>query len=204
MTRSLEDVFDGYMDLRWRLDPVEATFAGMHELAGEFARYDADSIREQVAALRSYTAALEEVEADTLDEEIDRTAALHDARHWILLFERERPFAFNPAFHLSHALNGLHLILARGSQDPARRAVQLLQRLRALPDFLIRAVDALTEPARPLIALGSSMIPGGIALVRLTVWMTVRSTCRYSTVASSRRHARGRCRHSSSSAMRWR
>jgi Uncharacterized protein conserved in bacteria len=166
VTRSLEDVFDGYMDLRWRLDPVEATFAGMHELAGEFARYDADSIREQVAALRSYTAALEEVEADTLDEEIDRTAALHDARHWILLFERERPFAFNPAFHLSHALNGLHLILARGSQDPARRAVQLLQRLRALPDFLIRAVDALTEPARPLIALGSSMIPGGIALVR--------------------------------------
>jgi uncharacterized protein (DUF885 family) len=166
VTRSLQDVFDGYMDLRWRLDPVEATFAGMHELAGEFARYDVDSVREQLAALRSYTAALEEVEADTLDEEIDRTAALHDARHWILLFERERPFAFNPAFHLSHALNGLHLILARGSQDPARRAGQLLQRLRALPDFLIRAVDALTEPARPLIALGSSMVPGGVALIR--------------------------------------
>jgi hypothetical protein len=166
VNQSLADVFDGYLDLRWRLDPVEATFAGLHELSGEFARYDALSVREQLAALRSYTSALEEAEADTLDEEIDRTAALHDARHWILLFERERPFAFNPAFHLSHALNGLHLLLARGSQDPARRAVELLQRLRALPDFLIRAIDALTEPARPLIALGSSMIPGGVALIR--------------------------------------
>jgi uncharacterized protein (DUF885 family) len=166
VTPSLKDVFDGYMDLRWRLDPVEATFAGLHQLAGEFARYDAESVREQLAALRSYTSALEEVEADTLDEEIDRTAALHDARHWILLFERERPFAFNPAFHLSHALNGLHLLLARGAQDPPRRAAELLQRLRAIPDFLIRAVDALTEPARPLIALGSSMIPGGVALIR--------------------------------------
>ena len=145
---------------------MEATFAGLHELAGEFARYDSQSVREQLAALRSYTAALEEVEAATLDEEVDRTAALHDARHWILLFDRERPFAFNPAFHLSHALNGLHLLLARGGQNPPRRAAELLQRLRALPDFLIRAVDALTEPARPLIALGSSMIPGGVALIR--------------------------------------
>ena len=166
MTASLQEVFDGYMDLRWRLDPVEATFAGLHELAGEFARYDAQSIREQLAALRSYTSALEEVAADTLEEEIDRTAALHDARHWILLFDRERPFAFNPAFHLAHALNGLHLLLARGEQDPARRAAELLQRLRALPDFLIRAVDALTSPARPLIALASSMITGGVALIR--------------------------------------
>ncbi len=166
MSLPLADVLAGYLDLRWRLDPVEATFAGLHELAGEFAHYDANSVREQLAALRSYTAALEEVEAATLDEEIDRTAALHDARHWILVFERERPFAFNPAFHISHALNGLHLLLARGRQDPARRAVQLLQRLHALPEFLIRAIDALTEPARPLIALGSSMIPGGVALVR--------------------------------------
>lgn len=166
MKQSLADVFAGYLDLRWRLDPVEATFAGLHEFAGEFARYDALSVREQLAALRSYTAALEEVEAETLDEEVDRTAALHDARHWILIFERERPFAFNPAFHLSHALNGLHLLLARGAQDPVRRAVELQQRLRALPDFLISAVDALAEPARPLIALASSMIPGGVALIR--------------------------------------
>ena len=166
MTDSLADVFDGYMDLRWRLDPVEATFAGLHDQAGEFARYDAASVREQLAALRSYTAALEQAEAATLDEEIDRTAALHDARHWILLFDRERPFAFNPAFHLSHALNGLHLLLARGSQDPSRRSTELLERLRALPDFLLRAVEALTEPANPLVALGSSMVPGGIALVR--------------------------------------
>lgn len=166
MTTSLADVFSGYLDLRWRLDPVEATFAGLHDFAGDFARYDAGSVREHLAALRSYTAALEQAETASLDEEIDRTAALHDARHWLLVLDRERPFAFNPAFHLSHALNGLHLLLARSAQDPPRRAAALLERLRALPDFLARAVDALTEPANPLVALGSSMLPGGVALVR--------------------------------------
>ncbi|HEY9448466.1 MAG TPA: DUF885 domain-containing protein [Gemmatimonadaceae bacterium] len=166
MSDSLANILNGYLDLRWRLDPVEATYAGLHDFAGEYARYDAVSVREHTAALRSYTAALEEVESDSLDDEVDRTAALHEARHWLLVLERERPFAFNPAFHLSHALNGLYLLLARNAQDPPRRAAALLDRLRALPDFLRQATDVLTQPAHTLIAFASSMVPGGLTLVR--------------------------------------
>lgn len=166
MSGSLADIIAGYLDLRWSIHPVEATHAGRHEFDGAYPAYDAASRREQLAALRSYTNALEEAPAESLDDEIDRTAALHDARHLILLAERERPFATNPALHLMQALAGIHILLERNGQDPPRRAAALLERLRALPAFLRVAGEALTEPARPLVALASSMLPGSLALIR--------------------------------------
>jgi uncharacterized protein (DUF885 family) len=166
VTGELSDIITGYLDLRWRIHPVDATHAGRHELDGTYADYSPAALREHTAALRSYTGALEEALADSLDDEIDRTAALHDARHLLLVLERERPFAFNPAFHLSHALNGIHLLIIRNAQDPPRRAAALLDRLRALPGFLRRAVEVLAEPARPLVDMASDMIPGGLALLR--------------------------------------
>lgn len=166
MTGSLSEIFEGYLDLRWRIHPVDATHAGRQELDGEYGRYDAVSVREHLAALRSYSAALEEAPADTLDDEIDRTAVLQDARNQMLVLERERPFASNPAFHLSHALQGLFLLIVRDERTPAHRAAALLSRLRALPEFLRVAREVLTEPASPLVALAGAMLPGGIALVR--------------------------------------
>lgn len=166
MIGSLADVIEGYLDLRWRILPVDATYVGRHEFDDRYADYDPGAVREHIAALRSYAGALEEVSADSLDEEIDRTAALHDARHLLLVLERERPFAFNPVFHLSHALNGIYLLLARNAQDPPRRAAALLARLRALPEFLSRASEVLTQPARPLVEMALTMVPGGLDLIR--------------------------------------
>ena len=71
----------GYLDLRWRLNPVEATYHNVTEFDGMFAAYDAESVGEQLAALVSYENAIEEAEAETLADEIDRTAVLHSLRH---------------------------------------------------------------------------------------------------------------------------
>ncbi|HJR63307.1 MAG TPA: DUF885 domain-containing protein [Gemmatimonadaceae bacterium] len=165
MNERLRAALDGYLELRCHLDPVEATFIGRHEHDGRFGRYDQDSVREALAALRSYTSELEEAGADTVEEEIDRTAALHAARHDILMLERERPFARNPEFHLSHALNGLFLLLVRAPHDPAQRANALLSRLRALPEFLDTAKERLTNPSRVFIETASDMLAGGHALL---------------------------------------
>lgn len=166
MSGSLADIIGGYLDLHWRIHPVDATHAGRRELDGEYGRWDAASVREHIAALRSYTSALEEAPAESLDEEIDRTAVLQDARHELLVLERERPFAFNPAFHLSHALEGLFLLMVRDERPAEHRAAALLSRLRALPELLRVAREVLTQPARPLVALAGAMLPGGVALVR--------------------------------------
>ncbi|MGH7717634.1 MAG: DUF885 domain-containing protein [Gemmatimonadaceae bacterium] len=149
MSAALSALLDGYLSFRGHLDPVEVTAQGgrRHEFDGALARYDRESVREQLAALRGYTVSLEETEADSLDDEIDRTAALHAARHDILMLERERPFARDPGFHLAHALNGLFLLLVRENADHVARARALLSRLRELPEFLEIAAGELTRPA---------------------------------------------------------
>jgi uncharacterized protein (DUF885 family) len=161
----LAAVMSGYIDLRWRLNPVEATFHGVYEFDGQFAAYDAESVREQVAALRSYESAIEEAEAETLAEEIDRTAVLHSLRHEILMLERERQFVRNPSYHLWHAVNGIFLLLARRPSDSAERAASLLLRLQALPEFLETAASVLTKPDSILVGVAASMIPGAISLI---------------------------------------
>lgn len=166
MNGQLSDIIAGYLDLRWRMDPVAATQAGRHELDGVFGLWTDDAVREYAAAVRSYAAGLEEAEADSLDDEIDRTAALHAARHDVLVLERERPFAHDPSFHLTHALSGLYLLLARNAQDPVARSAALLARLQALPDFLAAAAEAVTKPRAPLVEMAQGMIAGGVSLVR--------------------------------------
>ncbi|HEX5179010.1 MAG TPA: DUF885 domain-containing protein [Gemmatimonadaceae bacterium] len=165
MTPPLAQVFEGYLDLRFRIDPVEATRAGRRELDGMYGAFDAAAVRAHSAALRSYTGALEEATADTLDDEIDQTAALHDARQLLSWFERERPFAHDPTFHVRHALDGIDR-LTDNEGDPRERSAALLSRLRALPAFLGAAVDALVQPTRPALGIAAAMLPGGLAMVR--------------------------------------
>jgi hypothetical protein len=156
----------GYLDLRWRLNPVEATYHGVTEFDGVFAAYDAESVREQLAALVSYENAIEEAEAESLADEIDRTAVLHSLRHDLLLLGIERKFAHDPSFHLAHAVNGIFLLLTRGGANTVERATSLLARLQALPAFLETAAAVLTEPDAVFVGMGESMIPGAIALVQ--------------------------------------
>jgi uncharacterized protein (DUF885 family) len=162
----LSAVMGGYLDLRWRLNPVEATFHGVTEFDGMFAAYDAESVREQLAALVAYENAIEEAEAETLAEEIDRTAVLHSLRHDQLLLGKERQFVHDPSYHLMHAVNGLFLLLARRSANTVERAASLLARLQALPAFLETATAVLTEPDAVFVGMGVSIIPGAIALIQ--------------------------------------
>ena len=166
MSERLADVLEGYLDLRWRINPVEGTYVGRHEFDSELPRFDAASLREYVAALRSYTSSLEEVEAASLDEEIDRTAALHAARHELLVLEREKPYAHDPSHALLAALGGIHLLLARDSDDEKRRGAAVVARVQSLPRFLDEAAAALTEPRSVFFDTARAMIAGGASLLR--------------------------------------
>ncbi len=166
MSAPLSAVMGGYLDLRWRMNPVEATYHGVTEYDGVFATYDKESVSEQLAALVSYESAIEEAEAEVLADEIDRTAVLHSLRHDLLQLEKERQFVHDPSFHLMHAVHGIFLLLTRRSGDPSTRAASLLARLQALPTFLETATQVLTEPDAVLVGIGISLVPGAIALIQ--------------------------------------
>lgn len=155
-----------YFDLRWHLDPVAATLAGLTEHDERFGRFSPAALAPHLAALKSLASALEESTSDDLAVEIDRTAILNEIRVTLRSFERDRWQAKNPEFWLSHLFGGLHGLLRRADRGSAANAAAVAARLEDLPKLLDDARAALTEPVRLFAETGLQMCPGGLLLVK--------------------------------------
>ena len=81
---AVDDLCRSYLDLKYHFDPAAASAAGLVTHDARLGSFDGESVREHVAALRSLTGAVEELEPDELQEEIDRTALLGEMRTTIL------------------------------------------------------------------------------------------------------------------------
>ncbi|MBI3983157.1 MAG: DUF885 domain-containing protein [Gemmatimonadetes bacterium] len=132
---SLTDLTASYLDVRWHLDPVDATAAGVAEHDHRLGRYTVEDVRQHVAALRALGAAVEEAEPAALEDEIDRTALLNEIRVAVHRFSVERVHVTNPGFWLNHALEGLYFLLERRDRPLEHRAKAAAGRLAEFPAF---------------------------------------------------------------------
>lgn len=164
----LRELERSYFDVRWHLDPVEATQAGVRTYDDRYGRFSAAALAPHLAALKSVASALEEGSVDGLEEEIDRTALLNDARVTLRRFEREAPQATNPEFWLSHLLGGLHALLVRNDRPPAERARALIGRLEEIPALLDDAREALERPVRLFVETAVHVNEAGRELLKET------------------------------------
>ena len=155
-----------YFDLRWHLDPVAATLAGLTAHDDRLGRFSPAALAPHLAALKSVAAALEEAAADELQTEIDRTALLNEIRVTVRQFEKQRPQATNPEFWLTHLFNGLYGLLRRADRGSAANAASVAARLEDVGPFLDDARAALVEPVRLFAETALQMCPGGVLLVR--------------------------------------
>ncbi|MGH7579324.1 MAG: DUF885 domain-containing protein [Gemmatimonadales bacterium] len=162
---SVDDLCRSYLDLKYQFDPSAASSAGLVSHDPRLGRFDAETTREHLSALRSVAGAIEELEPDDLQSEVDRTALLGEIRSTVFRLEHERPHARNPAFWLSHALQGLYAILSRRNGAMAVRAPAALERLKAIPAFLDAARDTLDEPPAVFVDTALGMLGGGGELV---------------------------------------
>ncbi|MBI1723805.1 MAG: DUF885 domain-containing protein [Gemmatimonadetes bacterium] len=154
-----------YLDLRWQLDPVAATYAGVgtHDARlGNFTRAD---VKTSVAALKAMAGAFEAADVDCLGDEIDQTAVINDLRVTIARFEKEKPHEQNPEFHLSYLLGGLFVLMMRGDQPLEDRGHALAGRLREAPRFLSDARATLGRPAKIFTETALSVARGGATLL---------------------------------------
>lgn len=163
---AFRDLERSYLDLRWHLDPVAATQAGLTAYDDHFGRYSPSVLAPHLAALKSIAAALEEAVVDDLQTEIDRTALLNEARVTIRQFEHERPQAKNPEFWLTHLFGGLHGLLRRADRGSVANAAAVAARLEDVPAFLDDARAAIVEPVRLFTETALQMCPGGVLLMR--------------------------------------
>jgi uncharacterized protein (DUF885 family) len=162
---ALGDLTQSYLDLRWHLDPVAATAAGVSEHDHRLGRFTEDDVRQHVAAFRSLAGALEELELDALDDEIDRTAMLDDVRVTIHRFAAERVHRTNPSWWLEHPLEGLYHLLARQDRPREHRAGAAAARLAAMPEFLAAARATLAECPRVFVETALDVAAGADALI---------------------------------------
>src|SRR5256886_8271530 len=87
---TFHEIEKSYFDLRWHLDPVAATQAGVRTYDDRYRRFSPVALAPHLAALKSIGVALEEIPAADLEDEIDRTALLNDLRVLLRRVWRER------------------------------------------------------------------------------------------------------------------
>jgi hypothetical protein len=162
---SVDDLCRSYLDLKYHFDPAAASSAGLVSHDSRLGRFDTDSLREHLSALRSVAGAVEELESDDLQAEIDRTALLGEIRSFVFRLEHERPNVRNPAYWLSHIFQGLYAVLSRRDGPLAERAPAALARLRDVPAFLDVARETLDEPPSVFVDTALGMLGGGGELV---------------------------------------
>jgi len=163
---SFRDVEKSFFDLYWQMDPVAATQAGVPGHDDRYGRYSPGALAPHLAALKSIAAALEEVSAADLEEEIDRTALLNEIRVALRRYEKLKPQAKNPEFWLSHLLGGLHHLLLSADRTPAEKAAAAIGRLEDIPSFLEDLKTALEEPVRVFVETAVRMTEGGRMLIK--------------------------------------
>jgi len=162
---SVDDLCRSYLDLKYHFDPAAASAAGLVSHDGRLGRFDRDAVREQISALRSLSGAVEELDVDDVQEEIDRTALLGEIRTAAFRLQHEQPHLQNPGFWLSHLFQGLYAVLARHNGTAGGRAPAVLERLRAAPEFLDAARQTLDEPPAVFIDTALGMLGGGGELI---------------------------------------
>ncbi len=167
MTRAaaLDHLADSYLDLRWNMDPVAATRAGIAAYDGRLGAYGSDELRGSLAALKSVASALEECTTDSLEDEIDRTALLDEIRVTVHEFEREQPHVRDPGFWVSHVLEGLYLLLALRDRSRDHRAKAAGERVRGVAVFLKTAQATLRNCPHVFVHTAVQVLDAGVSLL---------------------------------------
>jgi hypothetical protein len=159
------DLYRSYLDLRWHFDPAQASAAGVHGYDERLGDYSLTRMREHLAAFKAIATAVEQLEVEDPQEEIDRTAFLDEVRVTISRFEKERPHVHDPGFWLSHLYGGFHALLRRRNGAPLERARGLLGRLVATPGFLKAARETIQEPPRIFLDTATALADAGPRLL---------------------------------------
>jgi hypothetical protein len=142
---ALKQLTESYLETRWHVDPVDGSGAGRAACDARLGSFDEEGIRQYVAALRSLGGAVEGLDVDSLDDEIDRTALLYDIRLAEHRFRVEQPHRRNPGLWAGHVLEGLYQLLVLRGRDRAALAHAAAERLAGVPRFLDAARETLVD-----------------------------------------------------------
>ncbi len=162
---TVDDLCRSYLDLKYHFDPAAASAAGLVTQDGRLGNFDAATVRAHLAALRAVAGAVEVLEVDGLEDEIDRTGLLGELRGTVFRWEHEQPSVRNPGYWLAHLFQALYAVLSRSSGAVAGRVQAVLERMEAIPGFLESARRTVVEPPSVFVDSALIMLGGGGQLI---------------------------------------
>ena len=163
---NLPDLLSSWQDLRQTFDPALASRAGAGPHDARLPGLDVESVKLQLAGLKSLAGAVELADLADDDEEIDRTALLDVLRARIYQLEQEIPQRRNPAAWLGALANAYQSLRAHPHGAPHARAQAALERLEGTEAFLEKAGKVLKSPAAVFVAEALELAPAARAAAR--------------------------------------
>ena len=140
MNKGFQALVDQILEYRWKANPVEATFTGIHKYDGQFENFSPAFRRNYHNKLRGFSKKLKKFysmkeelsEGELLDLEI-----LHSTLEAEVKYEKEyNRFMRDASFYPSLTLSGCNVFIIRDFAPPEQRGKSLLQRLKQIPAFL--------------------------------------------------------------------
>jgi len=162
---ALRQLCESYCDMRWHFDPVEGSGAGVAAHDPRLGSFTDERVREYVAALRSLASAVEALDVEVLDDEIDRTALLNHMRVEEHRWRQERPHQRDAGTWVQQILEGLHQLLLVRDRDHRDLALAARSRLEAVPGLLAAAQATLRECPYVLLDAALEGLEAGTGLI---------------------------------------
>src|SRR6478735_9004024 len=155
----LAELLRSWQDLRWTFDPAAASRngAGVHD--ARLPGLDAESVKLQLAALRSLAGAVELVDLADDAEEIDRTALLDVLRATTFRLEQEIPQRRNPAAWLGALAAAWQSLRTHQHGTPTLRAQAALERLEGTAEMIEKAGRTMKNPAAVFVEEALELAP---------------------------------------------
>jgi uncharacterized protein (DUF885 family) len=165
---------DEYYAALFAWDPVQATYAGIHDHDGALPDYSAAAYTRRLEALRGQRGKLEKIreaklaDADAIDAEVLDGAI----RAEILEIDGIKDWKRNPVGYLGKPAEGIDLLMKRSFAPPAERLKLVIGRLKAAPALLAALKANVENPPKEFADLGLIVAKGSVGFFKtdLPTW----------------------------------
>ncbi len=168
-----------YFNDQWRLNPIEATRAGVHDYDDKLGSFGADGFGERLDFARRYLDQLRAIDPGTMGAEATYDAQILESRleDTILQLGTLERWRHDPALYTRAASNGVYGLLARDFAPLPQRVRSVIAREKQIPGMLqdaqsnVTTVDAVTaqiarEDVTGAIEFFSVSVPVAVAPLR--------------------------------------
>lgn len=163
--RKFQQIVEEYLEFMWRSNPIWATNAGVHKYDDRLGDYSAKQIARTLQTAKEFKSRLEkDIDMQKLSKSnrIDYQALYNALSSSITDEEMLKPFQNNPTNYPDIVLYGVHLLILRDFAPLAKRAENVLSRMKQAGQILADGIKNLKNPPRIFTEIAIETTEGGL------------------------------------------